>query len=101
MNENKQKAYQIVEILSRVSAKWEVSIDEILSPTRGCGSAPEARAVAMYLVQDELDIQMMKIAKVFGGRDPSIAGKAVSRIRKRMELDSEFREKVESLFEKA
>ena len=92
--EKKKKAAELVEVLSRVSGEWMVSIDEMLSPTRGCGAAPEARSVAMFLAVNELGLRQLDVAKVFGGRDTSTVGKAVTRVMERTRVDEEFRDRV-------
>ncbi len=55
------------------------------------------RQVAMYLIRDLLDLSLVKVGELFGGRDHSTVIHSVNKVEETMEEDPDYRRRVESL----
>jgi len=83
-------------IRDRVAKEWGVSIEGLTSKRRTKDlSVP--RQVAMYLMRETLDLSLVEIGKVFGGRDHSTVIHAVNKVEEDMSSDDTFRARVELL----
>ncbi len=57
------------------------------------------RQVAMYLIRDLLDLPLVQIGKLFGGRDHSTVIHSIRKVEDAMGDDPDFRREVESVRE--
>jgi len=83
-------------IRRRVAEAWSTSA-EALQSKRRTKDLTVPRQVAMYLIKELLDLSLVEIGKVFGGRDHSTVIHSVDKVREEMERDPAFRERVETI----
>ncbi len=55
------------------------------------------RQVAMYLIRELLDLPLVDIGKVFGGRDHSTVIHSIQKVEREMGEDPAFRERVHAV----
>ncbi|MGH7465387.1 MAG: helix-turn-helix domain-containing protein, partial [Longimicrobiales bacterium] len=55
------------------------------------------RQVAMFLIRELLDLSLVEIGNLFGGRDHSTVIHAVNRVEEELSVDDSFRARVELL----
>ncbi|HEY1237325.1 MAG TPA: helix-turn-helix domain-containing protein, partial [Solirubrobacterales bacterium] len=67
------------QVQEAVSARLEISIDDLLSPTRTARVA-RARQLAMYLTRELTDLSLPAIAQAFNRRDHTTVLHAIKRV---------------------
>lgn len=85
-----------LEIRNVVAEAWEVR-SEGLASKRRTKDLTVPRQVAMYLIRELLDVALVQIGEVFGGRDHSTVIHSIRKIEAQMESDFDFRDRVERL----
>ncbi|MGH7476728.1 MAG: chromosomal replication initiator protein DnaA [Longimicrobiales bacterium] len=85
-------------IRSRVAEHWSVSVEGLTSKRR-TKELTVPRQVAMYLIRELLDLPLMDIGKLFGGRDHSTVIHSISKVEQDMQADNAFRSTVLDLRE--
>jgi chromosomal replication initiator protein len=83
-------------IRDRVAAEWGVSVDGLMSKRR-TKDLTVPRQVAMYLIRELLDLSLVEIGKLFGGRDHSTVIHAIHKVEEDVAADDAFRTRVELL----
>jgi chromosomal replication initiator protein len=83
-------------IRERVAAEWSVSVEGLMSKRR-TKELTVPRQVAMYLIRELLDLSLVEIGKLFGGRDHSTVIHAVNKVEEDITGDDAFRTRVELL----
>ncbi|HUF49582.1 MAG TPA: chromosomal replication initiator protein DnaA [Longimicrobiales bacterium] len=83
-------------IRDRVAAEFGVSIEGLTSKRR-TKDLTVPRQVAMYLIRELLDLSLVEIGNLFGGRDHSTVIHAVNKVEEDLSLDDGFRARVELL----
>jgi chromosomal replication initiator protein len=81
-------------IRERVAHEWGVSVDGLMSKKR-TKELTVPRQVAMYLIRELLDLSLVEIGNLFGGRDHSTVIHAVNRVEEELSVDDTFRTRVE------
>ncbi|GMR14016.1 MAG: chromosomal replication initiator protein DnaA [Gemmatimonadota bacterium] len=81
-----------------VASRWNVSSDG-LSSKRRTKDLTVPRQVAMYLIKDLLDLPLVQIGNLFGGRDHSTVIHSIRKVEDAMAKDPDFRREVESIRE--
>lgn len=59
-----------------------------------------ARQVAMYLIKEVLEVPLARIGKAFGGRDHSTVLYSVRQVKRRMDAEHGFRQRLEAMEQK-
>jgi chromosomal replication initiator protein len=83
-------------IREKVASEWGVSIDGLMSKRR-TKELTVPRQVAMYLIREMLDLSLVEIGNLFGGRDHSTVIHAVNKVEEELTHDDTFRARVELL----
>src|SRR5690606_1485642 len=83
-------------IRKRVAQEWGVSVDGLMSKKR-TKELTVPRQVAMYLIRELLDLSLVEIGALFGGRDHSTVIHAVNKVEEELSADDGFRTRVELL----
>jgi chromosomal replication initiator protein len=83
-------------IRDRVAAEWGASVEGLTSKRR-TKDLTVPRQVAMYLIREMLDLSLVEIGNLFGGRDHSTVIHAVHKVEEELSLDNVFRARVELL----
>jgi chromosomal replication initiator protein len=83
-------------IRDRVAAEWGTSVDGLTSKRR-TKDLTVPRQVAMYLIRELLDLSLVEVGNLFGGRDHSTVIHAVNKVEEEMGQDDAFRARVELL----
>jgi chromosomal replication initiator protein len=83
-------------IRDRVAAEWGTSVEGLISKRR-TKDLTVPRQVAMYLIREMLDLSLVEIGNLFGGRDHSTVIHAVNKVEEELSLDDTFRVRVELL----
>ncbi len=83
-------------IRDRVAKHWGVTAAELASKRR-TKELTVPRQVAMYLIRELLDLPLVDIGKVFGGRDHSTVIHSIQKVEREMAEDAAFRQRVEAL----
>jgi chromosomal replication initiator protein len=83
-------------IRERVAHEWGVSVDGLMSKKR-TKELTVPRQVAMYLIRELLDLSLVEIGNLFGGRDHSTVIHALNRVEEEVAVDDNFRTRVELL----
>jgi chromosomal replication initiator protein len=81
-------------IRERVAQEWGVSVDGLMSKKR-TKELTVPRQVAMFLIRELLDLSLVEIGNLFGGRDHSTVIHAVNKVEEELTLDDGFRTRVE------
>jgi chromosomal replication initiator protein len=81
-------------IRERVAHEWGVSVDGLMSKKR-TKELTVPRQVAMYLIRELLDLSLVEIGNLFGGRDHSTVIHALNRVEEEVAVDDTFRTRVE------
>ncbi len=80
----------------RVAVAWSVSVDGLTSKKR-TKELTVPRQVAMFLIRELLDVPLVEIGKLFGGRDHSTVIHSINKIEADLSRDSEFCARVDTL----
>jgi chromosomal replication initiator protein len=83
-------------IRQKVAEEWGVSVDGLGSKRR-TKELTVPRQVAMYLIRELLDLPLVEIGKLFGGRDHSTVIHSVNKVEKDLQTDDAFHARVESV----
>jgi len=76
-----------------VARRWRVRADALASKRR-TKDLTVPRQVAMFLIKDALDMSLVRIGELFGGRDHSTVIHSIRKVEEEMEKDPDFRELV-------
>ena len=79
-----------------VAEDWSVRPDALASKRR-TKDLTVPRQVAMYLLKEILDLPLVAIGDLFGGRDHSTVIHSIRKVRKSMDAEPEFRDRVEGI----
>jgi chromosomal replication initiator protein len=79
-----------------VASEWRVT-PAALSSKRRTKEVIVPRQVAMYLIKDLLDVPLVRIGQLFGGRDHSTVIHSVRKVQGSMDASSTFRDRVDHL----
>ncbi len=79
-----------------VATHWDVR-EEALSSKRRTKDLTVPRQVAMYLIKDLLDLPLVQIGKLFGGRDHSTVIHSIHKVEQIMAGDLAFQRKLEAI----
>ena len=83
-------------IRARVAERWGVSV-EALASKRRTKELTVPRQVAMYLIRELLDLPLVEVGRLFGGRDHSTVIHSIEKVEREMQEDEEFRARVEAI----
>ncbi len=83
-------------IRERTARHWGVTADALASKRRN-KEVIVPRQVAMYLIRELLDLPLVDIGKVFGGRDHSTVIHSIQKVEREMGEDPAFRERVHAV----
>jgi chromosomal replication initiator protein len=83
-------------IRGRVAENWGVSVDGLISKRR-TKELTVPRQVAMFLIRELLDLPLVEIGKLFGGRDHSTVIHAIHKVREDAATDQEFGARLQAL----
>jgi chromosomal replication initiator protein len=83
-------------IRQRVATSWSVSVDGLMSRKR-TKELTVPRQVAMYLIREFLELPLVEIGKLFGGRDHSTVIHSINKVEEDISQNDEFRGRVEAL----
>ena len=79
-----------------VARHWDVK-PEALASKRRTRDLMVPRQVAMYLIRELLDVPLVRIGQVFGGRDHSTVIHSIRKVEERMQAEPEFQAEIDSL----
>jgi chromosomal replication initiator protein len=85
-----------VTIRERVAAAWHVSVESLTSKKR-TKDLTVPRQVAMYLIRDLLDLPLVEIGKLFGGRDHTTVIHSLNKVEETLRTDEAFRSRIQAL----
>ncbi|MEX0892102.1 MAG: chromosomal replication initiator protein DnaA [Gemmatimonadota bacterium] len=83
-------------IRERVATAWGVSVDGLASKKR-TKELTVPRQVAMYLIRELLDVPLVEIGKLFGGRDHSTVIHSINKVEEDVLQNDDFRARVNGL----
>jgi chromosomal replication initiator protein len=83
-------------IRARVAERWGATVEGLISKRR-TKDLMVPRQVAMYLIRDLLDLPLVEIGFLFGGRDHSTVIHSIQRVEEEMKSNEEFRTRVAAL----
>jgi chromosomal replication initiator protein len=83
-------------VRDRVAAAWGVTVDALQSKRR-TKDLTVPRQVAMYLIKELFDLQLVEIGRLFGGRDHSTVIHSIARVEEEMASNLDFRGRVETI----
>lgn len=83
-------------IRAHVAKQWGVTV-EALTSKRRTKEITVPRQVAMYLLRDLLDLPLVEIGRLFGGRDHSTVIHSIQKVEEQMATDQEFRSRIEAI----
>jgi chromosomal replication initiator protein len=95
-DEDTIKKVSVFDIMNKVSDRFDVSVDDIISKSRH-SKIVQPRFVAMYLSRKLTDLTTVDIGKEFGDRDHSTVLNAMNNVEKMMKDNEEFREMIEDI----
>jgi len=84
------------DIITKISALYNISIEDIISKSRQ-SKIVTPRFVSMYLLRKLTDLTTTDIGKRFGDRDHSTVVNAINKIEEDMNNDPDFKEQIEEL----
>ncbi len=79
-----------------VATRFGQTVDALVSKKR-TKELTVPRQVAMYLIREELDLPLVEIGKLFGGRDHSTVIHSIQKVEEDLQADEAFRERVEAI----
>ena len=83
-------------IRDKVAHGWGVTVDALTSKKR-TKNLTVPRQVAMYLMRDMLDLPLVEIGRLFGGRDHSTVIHSIHKVEEDIASDDAFRARVEAV----
>jgi chromosomal replication initiator protein len=83
-------------VKERVAANWKVPI-EALSSKKRTKEVTAPRQVAMYLIRELLDMPLVEIGRLFGGRDHSTVIHSIQKVEEDIRKDDAFHARVQQL----
>jgi chromosomal replication initiator protein len=83
-------------IRQKVADEWNVPV-EGLSSKRRTKELTVPRQVAMYLIRELLDLSLVEVGAVFGGRDHSTVIHSINKVEEDLAADDAFHARVEKL----
>jgi chromosomal replication initiator protein len=83
-------------IRERVATAWGVSVDGLFSKKR-TKELTVPRQVAMYIIREILDVPLVEIGRLFGGRDHSTVIHSINKVDDEMSRDDAFRARVQAI----
>ncbi|HEX6694934.1 MAG TPA: chromosomal replication initiator protein DnaA [Longimicrobiales bacterium] len=83
-------------IRQRVAQEWGVSVEQLLSKKR-TKELTVPRQVAMYLIRELLDLSLVEVGSLFGGRDHSTVIHSINKVEEDLAADDAFHARVEAL----
>jgi chromosomal replication initiator protein len=78
------------------AAEWGVEVDGLTSKRR-TKDLTVPRQVAMFLMRELLDISLVRIGKLFGGRDHSTVIHSIQKVEHQMHMDAGFAARVDAV----
>ena len=85
-----------VMIRERVAANWHVTVESLVSKKR-TKELTVPRQVAMYLIRELLEVPLVEIGKLFGGRDHTTVIHSLNKVEEDLQTDEAFRNRVQTL----
>ena len=79
-----------------MAAGFNVSVDGLVSKKR-TKDLTVPRQVAMYLIRDMLDLPLVEIGKLFGGRDHSTVIHAINKVEDDIAADAAFGARIQAI----
>ena len=92
---NKRKHVSISDIQKKVAEKYSIKLSDLTGKSRK-KEFVSPRHIAMYLCRDILDDSLVTIANSFD-RDHTTLMHGIDKIKEQIELDSDFKEEIESI----
>src|SRR5688500_5292325 len=83
-------------IRERVAAVWGVTVDSLTSKKR-TKELTVPRQVAMFLIRELLELPLVEIGKLFGGRDHSTVIHSIQKVEEDLATDDSFHARVQAL----
>ncbi len=83
-------------IRTRVAAIWGVTVESLTSKKR-TKELTVPRQVAMFLIRELLNLPLVEIGKLFGGRDHSTVIHSIQKVEADLKSDEAFRTRVQGL----
>jgi chromosomal replication initiator protein len=83
-------------IRQRVAHEWGISVEGLSSKKR-TKELTVPRQVAMYLIRELLDLSLVDIGALFGGRDHSTVIHSINKVEEELAADDSFHARVEAL----
>jgi chromosomal replication initiator protein len=83
-------------IRERVAREWGVTVDGLVSKKR-TKELTVPRQVAMYLIRELLDLPLVEIGRLFGGRDHSTVIHSINKVEDEARQDAAFAAKLRSV----
>jgi chromosomal replication initiator protein len=84
------------DIRERVAVEWGVTVDGLTSKKR-TKDLTVPRQVAMFLIRETLDLSLVEIGRLFGGRDHSTVIHSIQKIEDELASDADFQARVEAV----
>jgi chromosomal replication initiator protein len=83
-------------VKERVAQSWGVPIEALASKKR-TKEVTAPRQVAMYLIRELLDLPLVEIGRMFGGRDHSTVIHSIQKVEEDLAKDDRFHARVQAL----
>lgn len=95
-DEDTQKKISLSDIMLKVTTKFDVSIEELVSKSRH-SKIVQPRFIAMYLARKLTEMTTIEIGKEFGDRDHSTVLNAMNNVERMIKEDEEFQELIDDM----
>ena len=83
-------------VINVVAEYYDLTPEELVGKSR-TGKIALARHIAMYIIRQNLDVSLMKIGEMFGGRDHTTVINAISNVDKELTTDAQLKHAIEDL----
>jgi chromosomal replication initiator protein len=83
-------------IRKRVAEEWRVTVDALMSKKR-TKELTGPRQVAMYLIRELLEVPLVEIGKLFGGRDHSTVIHSINKVGQDLHSDEDLQARVRAI----
>jgi chromosomal replication initiator protein len=83
-------------IRQRVAEEWGVSVDGLASKKR-TKELTVPRQIAMFLIRDLIDIPLVEIGRLFGGRDHSTVIHSINKVEEELRDDAALQTRVDNI----